>query len=168
MLSVECPKTRKNPKPDPTRIFRVFRCLTWETWNFIKWNPARPRPEFSGSGFFPGFRVYHVGHPTNSQRGVKKFRERNLLLLLLLLPPPLLLLQRPVKPQSKENCCFLERRTKYWNVIGQLLLQRVGRSLQKQGNFSERTKLEVLRLLGRLGSKAHLQTGAGQLLVRQY
>ena len=165
-IHLECAKTRKYPKPDPTRNFRVFWCLTW---NFIKWNPARPGTEFSGSGFFPGFRVSrNIAHPTNSQRGVKKFRERNLLLLLLLLPPPLLLLQRPVKPQSKENCCFLERRTKYWNVIGQLLLQRVGRSLQKQGNFSERTKLEVLRLLGRLGSKAHLQTGAGQLLVRQY
>jgi hypothetical protein len=68
---VECPKTRKNLKPDPTRIFRVFSGLTWETWKFIKPKPAWPVPEFSGLGFFPGFRVYHVGHPTNTQRGVK-------------------------------------------------------------------------------------------------
>ena len=121
---VECPKTRKNPKPDPTRIFRVFRCLTWETWNFIKWKPARPGPEFSGWGFFLGFSGFedHVGHPTKpTVREVRNF-----------------------------CCCSLsatataaarapgQRRTKYWNVIGQLLLKRV--------HF-------MLLLLGRLGSK---------------
>ena len=89
IATLECPKTRKSPKPDPTRIFRVFQFLTWETWSFIRWNPARPGPEFSGSGFFPGFRVYHVGHPTNSQRGVK-FLSRNFSMLLVLL----LVLQR--------------------------------------------------------------------------
>ena len=60
-------KTRKYPKPDPTRIFRVFWCLTCETWTLIEWNhEPDPDPNF-GFGFFPGFRVYHVGHPTNSQ-----------------------------------------------------------------------------------------------------
>ena len=76
IATLECPKTRKSPKPDPARIFRVFWGVTWETWNFIKLNPARPRPEFSGSGFFPGFRVHHVGHPTNTHRKVwKKFAK---------------------------------------------------------------------------------------------
>ena len=46
----------KNPKISETRL-RVFSGLTWETWYFIKWNPTRPRPEFSGSGFFLGSRV---------------------------------------------------------------------------------------------------------------
>ena len=84
IATLECPKTRKSPKPDPARIFRVFWGVTWETWNFIKLNPARPRPEFSGSGFFPGFRVHHVGHPTNTHREVWKNFAKLLLLLLLL------------------------------------------------------------------------------------
>ena len=77
VIVLECAKTRKYSKPDPTRIFRVSSGVTWETWNFVKWNPARPWPEFSGSGFFPGFRVPHVGHPTNTQqqKAAEKFRE---------------------------------------------------------------------------------------------
>ena len=76
-LHVECAKTRKYPKPDPTRNFRVSSGLTWETWNFMKWNLTRPGPEFSGSGFFSGFSGFedYVVHPTNSRRGVKRFRE---------------------------------------------------------------------------------------------
>ena len=72
LLVLECAKTRNYPKPDPTRIFRVFPGVTWETWNLIKWNPARPGPEFSGSGFFSGFRVSrNVAHSTSTEEGVK-------------------------------------------------------------------------------------------------
>ena len=83
---VECAKTRKYPKPDPTRIFRVFWCLTRETWNLTKWNLARPWPEFSVSGFFSGFSGFedYVAHPTNTHREVWKNFAKLLLLLLLL------------------------------------------------------------------------------------
>ena len=47
-------KTRKYPKPDPTRIFRVFWCLTCETWTFIEWNQAWSGPE-SWVWVFPRF-----------------------------------------------------------------------------------------------------------------
>ena len=56
-LQVECAKTRKYHKPDPTWIFWVFSAVTWETWNFIKWNPA-PYPNFRFRVFsrvFSGF-----------------------------------------------------------------------------------------------------------------
>ena len=41
----------------------------------MKSNPARPVPEFSGLGFFTGFWVPHVGHPTNRQRCEKISRN---------------------------------------------------------------------------------------------
>ena len=72
-------RVSKNPKIPETRPgpnFSGFLRSDLRTWIFIKLNPARPRPEFSGSGFFPGFRVHHVGHPTNTHRKVwKKFAK---------------------------------------------------------------------------------------------
>ena len=57
----------KYPKPDPNFV-------TWEAWNFIKWNPTQTRIFRSGF-FFSGFLGFedHVAHPTNSQKGVKIF-----------------------------------------------------------------------------------------------
>ena len=45
--------------PTLTQNFQVFSGLNWETWNFIKWNPARPRPKFGGFGFFSQVLRFH-------------------------------------------------------------------------------------------------------------
>ena len=71
-------RVSKNPKISETRPNPKFSgFLKSETWNFMKWNLTRPGPEFSGSGFFSGFSGFedYVVHPTNSRRGVKRFRE---------------------------------------------------------------------------------------------
>ena len=54
-INEECAKTRKCPKPDPTRIFGFLLGMARETWKFFYWNLTRPRPENSGLGFFSGF-----------------------------------------------------------------------------------------------------------------
>ena len=153
IATLECPKTRKSPKPDPARIFRVFWGVTWETWNFIKLNPARPRPEFSGSGFFPGFRVHHVRHPTNTHRKVwKNFAK--------------LTFAAAFIPKLHQHCCCYSapvtwataaspRNSFARESLGYVHPAPCSQQLQQRwACANECARLRASGLMGRLGSKA--------------
>ena len=149
-------RVSKNPKIPETRPgpnFSGFLRSDLRTWIFIKLNPARPRPEFSGSGFFPGFRVHHVGHPTNTHRKVwKKFAK--------------LTFAAAFIPKLHQHCCCYSapvtwataaspRNSFARESLGYVHPAPCSQQLQQRwACANECARLRASGLMGRLGSKA--------------